>query len=102
MLRLRQQNFIENRPRFVLIGVGFVRWYCRSQQRERIEDGGLVILWVTEVKLLHGFFISDGAGPVIELVCILVESCDRSDVIPFPWRLSTNHLCLLHGGRSVA
>src|SRR5712664_3130680 len=101
MLRLRQQYLVENVSGFFLIGVGLVCWLRGSQQRKRIENGGLVILWVTEVKLLHCFLISEGARSVIELIRILVERFDRRDVIPLPLRLSANHVCFLYGGRSV-
>ncbi len=84
MPRLSRQNLVENLAGFFLVGVALVRRQCSSQQRERIEDGGFVILWVTEVQLLHCFLISDGASPVIELIRIFVESFDRRNVIPLP------------------
>src|SRR4026209_53861 len=54
------ENFVENLGGLLLIRVRFVRWYGGAQQRERIEDGGLVVLWVTQINLLHRFLVSEG------------------------------------------
>ena len=76
-------DLIEDRLRLFLIGVGLVgRWRGRDQ-REGIEHAGLPIIGIALVHLLHGFFVSDGAGAVIDLVVVPVEGRDRRDVIAF-------------------
>src|SRR5258706_3641819 len=101
MIRFRQQHSIKNLGGFFLIGESFVSRYRSSQQRQRIEDRGLVILRVSEIELLHGFLISERAGSVIELLGVFIENLDRRDVILLPLRASSHEDCFLHGGRSV-
>src|SRR5258707_11832207 len=95
------QHSIEYLAGLLLIGEGLVRRYRSSQQRQRIEDRGLVILRVSEIELLHGFLISERAGSVIELLGIFIENLDRRDVILLPLRASSHDDCFLHCGRSV-
>src|SRR5258708_1658015 len=101
MFRLRQQHSIKNLAGSSLIGESLVRRYCSPEQRQRIEDRGLVILWVTEIELGHCLLISERAGSVIELLEIFIENLDRRDVIFLPLRASSHQDCFLHGGRSV-
>src|SRR6266849_3964576 len=101
MLRLAGQNLIQNLRRFLLIGVGLVRWLCSSQQGERIKDGGLMIFWVTEVKLLHCLLISEGASSMVDRFRLFIKGLDGGDVVPLPLRSGPNHVCLLHGSHAV-
>src|SRR6266446_3760851 len=101
MFRLGQQHSIKYLAGSFLIGKGLVRRYRSSEQRQRIEDRGLVVLRVSEIELLHGFLISERASSVIELLGIFIENLDRRDVILLSLRASSHEDCFLHCGRSV-
>src|SRR6266576_582930 len=101
MFGLNRQNLLQNPGRFFLIRISLVRRLRSSQQRQRIEDGRLVITWIAKIKLLHGLFVTEGASTVIYLVYIRVERLEGRNVIPLSLRARAYRAGSLHGGQAV-
>jgi hypothetical protein len=73
------EKFFENCGGCFSVGESFVVVRFRSQERERVEHSGFVIVWVGFVDLLHGVGIDFGTRSVVQLRAT-IESCGGGDV----------------------
>ena len=102
MLRLTRQNAIQNLRGLLFPRVALVICHHPSRdKRQRIEDAGFIIGRMVLVKLLHRIVVSERAGPMIELVSVLVKNLDRRDVVSLALSPCARDLCLFHRARSL-
>jgi hypothetical protein len=97
MVRLLSEHPLEDFGGFLLVSVRLVRGQRRCVEGESVEHPCLPVIGVAHVDLLHRLLIGDTTRPVVELVAVAIEACDRLDVVALAVRLCADGLCLGDG-----
>jgi hypothetical protein len=80
MIGLSGEELLKNCGGLFAVGEALVVVRLGGEQRERVERGGLVIVGIGLVDLLHRVGIGFSAGGVVELLRVGVERYDGGDV----------------------
>jgi hypothetical protein len=68
MLWLFRKYRLQDSSGLFLIHIALVDERCGGKQRESMENGGFVIIWVMRLNLFHGSLISLCASGMVNLV----------------------------------
>src|SRR5262245_65133118 len=99
MLWFDSQYTVQNFSGLLLIPVAFViRHHPRRNERQRIEDRGLMIFRVTPVESLHRIAISERARPMVKGPGVFIEGFDGRDVVSLTLSARADGFSLLYGG----
>src|ERR1700733_12322287 len=80
MIGLGSEKLFQNCRGLLAVGEGRIFVWLRREQGERVERSRLVIVGITFIHFLHRSGIGFGAGTMIQLPGVTVESADGSDV----------------------
>src|SRR5262245_13673105 len=98
MLRFNSQNTVQNFSGLLLVRVALViRRHPRRNERQRVEDRGLMIFRVTPAESLHRVAISERARPVVKGPGVFVEDFDGRDVVSLTLSARADGFSLLYG-----
>ena len=100
MLGVLRENRLEDGAGLTLVRVGLVARGGIGAHRQRIKDRRLEVLGILRAELLHGFFVGQRAGVVVDLVGILIEDFHGADIIPLALRFGSGSFCRLHSSPS--
>jgi hypothetical protein len=95
------KNRFQDRARFLLVCVGLIARRRVGPQRQRIENRRLAVVGIAGMEPLHRLFISKGAGAMVELVRIFVESLDGGNVVSLALGLGPHGAGLFDGGPTL-
>src|SRR5215831_18081099 len=99
MLGFDGQNTVQNFSGLLLVRVALViRHHPSRNERQRIEDRGLMIFRVTPAESLHRIAISERARPMVKGPGVFIEGFDGRDVVSLTLSARADGFSLLYGG----
>src|SRR5262245_15287162 len=99
MLRFDSQNTVQNFSGLLLVRVALViRHDPRRNERQRVEDHGLMIFRVTPVESPHRIAISERARPMVKGGGVFIERFDGRAGVSLTLSARADGFSLLYGG----
>jgi len=84
MIGRGREDLLRDRTRFALLGIALVFRIGSGLQRERVEGGGLQVVWIPAIHLFHGLLVCESTRAVVALLPVREEGCRGRDVVAPP------------------